>query len=261
MFLSEFLSFGCYQLARCQSHKTHRINPKFNKLSRARQENPHRCVRCNSDVAGVWCCCCWWPPPSHFYLSSFCLSRRITAELSLFEVSGLASNRPAPVLLSSKKAATGTGTPLLSFLFETNPLDESANQRLHVESQPLEIIYDAVSGVSERKFKSQQVKRRLDRPSVACADNCEQHDSVLPAARRPAAGRAHQRHPDEAGAVQGPHIHRSVSQSVSQQHESPVSDEKMSPSSPFFFSIISVSEGLSYFLFQGCCFLFFCFFD
>lgn len=45
--------------------------PKFNKLSRAGQENPCRCVRCNSDVAGVWCCCCWWPPPSHFYLSSF----------------------------------------------------------------------------------------------------------------------------------------------------------------------------------------------
>lgn len=84
----------------------------------------------------------------------FFLSRRITAELSLFEVSGLASNRPAPVLLSSKKAATGAETPLLSFLFETNPLDESANQRLYVESQPLEIIYDAVSGVGEREFKS-----------------------------------------------------------------------------------------------------------
>lgn len=70
---------------------------------------------------------------------------RVTAELSLFEVSGLASNRPAPVLLSSRKAATGAGSPLLSVLFETNPLDDSANQRLHVESQPLEIIYDAVS--------------------------------------------------------------------------------------------------------------------
>lgn len=77
---------------------------------------------------------------------------KITAELSLFEVSGLASNRPAPVLLSSKKAATGTGTPLLSFLFETNPLDESANQRLHVESQPLEIIYDAITVNSMTAF-------------------------------------------------------------------------------------------------------------
>lgn len=73
-------------------------------------------------------------------------SLRITAELSLFEVTGLASNRPAPILLSSRKAATAAETPLLSILFETNPLDESANQRLHMESQPLEIIYDAVSG-------------------------------------------------------------------------------------------------------------------
>ncbi|KAM3611748.1 uncharacterized protein V6R79_023535 [Siganus canaliculatus] len=70
---------------------------------------------------------------------------KLTAQLSLFEVTGLASNRPAPTLLSSRKAATGSGTPLLSILFETNPLDESANQRLHVESQPLEIIYDAIT--------------------------------------------------------------------------------------------------------------------
>uniref|UniRef100_A0A673CPI7 Vacuolar protein sorting 13 homolog A n=1 Tax=Sphaeramia orbicularis TaxID=375764 RepID=A0A673CPI7_9TELE len=69
----------------------------------------------------------------------------------LFEVTGLANNQPAPTLLSSRKAATGAGTPLLCILFETNPLDESANQRLHVESQPLEIIYDAmtVNGMSE----------------------------------------------------------------------------------------------------------------
>lgn len=69
---------------------------------------------------------------------------RITAELSLFEVTGLDNQRSAPTLLSSKKAATA-GTPLLSLLFETNPVDKSSNQRLHVQSQPLEIIYDAVS--------------------------------------------------------------------------------------------------------------------
>ncbi|XP_078809182.1 intermembrane lipid transfer protein VPS13A isoform X3 [Oryzias latipes] len=76
---------------------------------------------------------------------------KITAELSLFEVTGLASNRPAPTLLSSRRAATKTGTPLLIILFETNPLDESADQRFHVSSQPLEIIYDAltVNSVSE----------------------------------------------------------------------------------------------------------------
>uniref|UniRef100_A0A665TPL6 Vacuolar protein sorting 13 homolog A n=1 Tax=Echeneis naucrates TaxID=173247 RepID=A0A665TPL6_ECHNA len=72
--------------------------------------------------------------------------------LSLFEVTGLASNRPAPILLSSRKAATGAGSPLLCILFETNPLDENANQRLHVESQPLEIIYDAITVNSMSMF-------------------------------------------------------------------------------------------------------------
>ncbi|XP_057687082.1 vacuolar protein sorting-associated protein 13A isoform X2 [Corythoichthys intestinalis] len=70
---------------------------------------------------------------------------KLTAQLSLFEVTGLASRRVAPTLLSSKTDGTGTGTPLLSLFFETNPLDQSANQRLFVESQPLEIIYDAMT--------------------------------------------------------------------------------------------------------------------
>ncbi|XP_046904728.1 vacuolar protein sorting-associated protein 13A-like, partial [Hypomesus transpacificus] len=70
---------------------------------------------------------------------------KLVARLSLFEVTGLSSNRVAPTLLSSRKAATVTGTPLLSILFETNPLDASADQRLKVESQPLEIIYDAIT--------------------------------------------------------------------------------------------------------------------
>lgn len=99
-------------------------------------------------------------------------------------------------------------------LFETNPLDESANQRLHVESQPLEIIYDAVSG--SKRVRGSKLKQRLDPFSVTCADNGEQHDGVLPAAGRPAAGRAHQCHTDEAGAVQGPHIHWSVCQLAAQ---------------------------------------------
>ncbi|KAJ3603606.1 hypothetical protein NHX12_028351 [Muraenolepis orangiensis] len=56
---------------------------------------------------------------------------KLKAKLSLFEVTGLAGDHPAPTLLSSRKAATATGTPLLSFLFETNPMDQSADQRLH----------------------------------------------------------------------------------------------------------------------------------
>ncbi|XP_053725885.1 vacuolar protein sorting-associated protein 13A isoform X1 [Synchiropus splendidus] len=99
---------------------------------------------------------------------------RITAELTLFEVTGKANRHPAPTLLSSRKAATGTGTPLLSILFETNPLDESANQRLHVESQPLEIIYDAVTVNSLSAFFMPPDDLQLDELTNATLMKLEQ---------------------------------------------------------------------------------------
>uniref|UniRef100_A0AAQ6A429 Vacuolar protein sorting 13 homolog A n=1 Tax=Amphiprion ocellaris TaxID=80972 RepID=A0AAQ6A429_AMPOC len=99
---------------------------------------------------------------------------KITAQLSLFEVTGLASDRPAPTLLSSRKAATGAGTPLLCILFETNPLDESANQRLHVESQPLEIIYDAITVNSMSAFFMPPDDLQLDELTNATLMKLEQ---------------------------------------------------------------------------------------
>uniref|UniRef100_A0A3P8WHN6 Vacuolar protein sorting 13 homolog A n=1 Tax=Cynoglossus semilaevis TaxID=244447 RepID=A0A3P8WHN6_CYNSE len=87
---------------------------------------------------------------------------KITSQLTLFEITGLASNHPAPTLLSSRKASTGAGSPLLSILFETNPLDETADQRLHVESQPLEIIYDAITVNSMAAFFRPPDDLRLD---------------------------------------------------------------------------------------------------
>ncbi|KAF7652944.1 hypothetical protein LDENG_00089730 [Lucifuga dentata] len=99
---------------------------------------------------------------------------KVTAQLSLFEVTGLASNRPAPTLLSSRKAATGAGTPLLRILFETNPLDESANQRLHVVSQPLEIIYDAITVNSMSEFFMPPDDLQLDELTNATLMKLEQ---------------------------------------------------------------------------------------
>uniref|UniRef100_A0A8C6Q4L2 Vacuolar protein sorting 13 homolog A n=1 Tax=Nothobranchius furzeri TaxID=105023 RepID=A0A8C6Q4L2_NOTFU len=99
---------------------------------------------------------------------------KITAQLSLFEVTGLAADRPAPTLLSSRKAATGAGTPLLCILFETNPLDESANQRLHVESQPLEIIYDAITVNSMSAFFRPPDNLQLDELTNATLMKLEQ---------------------------------------------------------------------------------------
>ncbi|XP_030592859.1 intermembrane lipid transfer protein VPS13A isoform X2 [Archocentrus centrarchus] len=99
---------------------------------------------------------------------------KITAKLTLFEVTGLANNRPPPILLSSRKAAIGAGIPLLCILFETNPLDESANQRFHVESQPLEIIYDAITVNSISAFFRPPDDLQLDELTNATLMKLEQ---------------------------------------------------------------------------------------
>uniref|UniRef100_A0A3Q4HB17 Vacuolar protein sorting 13 homolog A n=1 Tax=Neolamprologus brichardi TaxID=32507 RepID=A0A3Q4HB17_NEOBR len=99
---------------------------------------------------------------------------KITAKLTLFEVTGLANKQPPPTLLSSRKAAIGAGTPLLCILFETNPLDESANQRLHVESQPLEIIYDAITVNSISAFFRPPDDMQLDELTNATLMKLEQ---------------------------------------------------------------------------------------
>ncbi|XP_041957413.1 vacuolar protein sorting-associated protein 13A isoform X2 [Alosa sapidissima] len=69
----------------------------------------------------------------------------VSAQLSSFEVTGLPRNRVAPILLSSRRVAVENHNPLLTLMFETNPLDGSADQKLHADAQPLEIIYDAMT--------------------------------------------------------------------------------------------------------------------
>ncbi|XP_023658646.1 intermembrane lipid transfer protein VPS13A isoform X2 [Paramormyrops kingsleyae] len=70
---------------------------------------------------------------------------KISTQLTFFEVTGLPRHNCSPTLLSSRNVMTEHQNPLLSVVFETNPLDESSDQRLHVESQPLEIVYDAIT--------------------------------------------------------------------------------------------------------------------
>ncbi|CAL8297150.1 unnamed protein product [Gadus morhua 'NCC'] len=99
---------------------------------------------------------------------------KLEAKLKLFEVTGLAGDRPAPTLLSSRKASMATATPLLSFLFETNPMDQSADQRLRVESQPLEIIYDASTVNSMSAFFMPPDDLQLDELTNATLMKLEQ---------------------------------------------------------------------------------------
>lgn len=69
---------------------------------------------------------------------------RFESSVSALEVEGMAQGK-IPRLLSSQTVHSENHTSLFTLMFETNPLDESADQKLRAESQALEIVYDAVS--------------------------------------------------------------------------------------------------------------------
>lgn len=75
----------------------------------------------------------------------FYLLYRFETKINSFEVMGMSREKCIPCLLSSRTVCSENNTSLLSIMFETNPLDEKADQKIRVEAQPLEIIYDAVS--------------------------------------------------------------------------------------------------------------------
>ncbi|XP_062855375.1 vacuolar protein sorting-associated protein 13A isoform X2 [Trichomycterus rosablanca] len=98
---------------------------------------------------------------------------KITALLSSFEVTGLPRDNEAPTLLSPRRVME-EDKPLLSLMFETNPLDAKANQRLHVESQPLEIVYDAMTVNSMSTFFMPPNELQLDEITNATRMKLEQ---------------------------------------------------------------------------------------
>ncbi|GFT91712.1 vacuolar protein sorting-associated protein 13 [Nephila pilipes] len=66
------------------------------------------------------------------------------AKVDSFIVKGVPSGKSVPTIVSSRQFVENN-QPLLNIFFETNPLDESCDQRLHLYTQPLEITYDAVT--------------------------------------------------------------------------------------------------------------------
>ncbi|KAI1239929.1 hypothetical protein IHE44_0011368 [Lamprotornis superbus] len=71
--------------------------------------------------------------------------KQFETKIASLEVTGVSQEKCTPRLLSSRTVYSDESTSLLSIMFETNPLDEKADQRIRIESQPLEIVYDAVS--------------------------------------------------------------------------------------------------------------------
>ncbi|XP_053322855.1 intermembrane lipid transfer protein VPS13A isoform X2 [Spea bombifrons] len=68
---------------------------------------------------------------------------RFEAQIGTLEATGAPHGKSVPCLLTSRNIVKDNSVSLLSLMFETNPLDELADQRLRVESLPLQIIYDA----------------------------------------------------------------------------------------------------------------------
>ncbi|XP_026125478.1 intermembrane lipid transfer protein VPS13A isoform X3 [Carassius auratus] len=99
---------------------------------------------------------------------------KISALLSSFEVSGLPRGKSAPILLSPRRVEGMKDTTLLNLMFETNPLDASADQRLRIESQPLEIIYDAMTVNSMSAFFMPPKDLQLDELTNATLMKLEQ---------------------------------------------------------------------------------------
>uniref|UniRef100_A0A8C2BZ69 Vacuolar protein sorting 13 homolog A n=1 Tax=Cyprinus carpio TaxID=7962 RepID=A0A8C2BZ69_CYPCA len=99
---------------------------------------------------------------------------KISAQLSSFEVSGLPRGKSAPILLSPRHVLGMNDTALLDLMFETNPLDASADQRLRIESQALEIIYDAMTVNSMSDFFMPPKDLQLDELTNATLMKLEQ---------------------------------------------------------------------------------------
>ncbi|XP_026058511.1 vacuolar protein sorting-associated protein 13A isoform X2 [Carassius auratus] len=99
---------------------------------------------------------------------------KISAQLSSFEVSGLPRGKSAPILLSPRHVVGMKDLALLDLMFETNPLDAKADQRLRIESQALEIIYDAMTVNSMSAFFMPPKDLQLDELTNATLMKLEQ---------------------------------------------------------------------------------------
>ena len=70
---------------------------------------------------------------------------RVDARMDRLQVLGLPTGSSVPVMVNSQTQAAMSA--LLAVTFETNPPDGKCDQRVKLNSQPLEIIYDAVSSL------------------------------------------------------------------------------------------------------------------
>lgn len=68
---------------------------------------------------------------------------RIDTLVNKMSIFGHGSGMDLPIIVTS--TTSGDDSPLLSVCFETNPLNDICDQKLRVHTEPLEIVYHAVS--------------------------------------------------------------------------------------------------------------------
>lgn len=73
---------------------------------------------------------------------NFYIIFRVAVNIEQLFVHGLVQDEDIPCIVSSER---GDSSALLDVLFETNPIDKKCGQRLSVKSQPLKVIYDAMT--------------------------------------------------------------------------------------------------------------------
>ena len=69
-----------------------------------------------------------------------CVCYRVLMQIQGFTVFGLKQDSTVPQLVTSKEQDSKA---LLDVLFEKHPLDETCDQRIHVTSKSLKVVYDA----------------------------------------------------------------------------------------------------------------------
>lgn len=99
---------------------------------------------------------------------------RVEASLEHWYVTGLQQQGIIPSLIASKG---NLDSSLLSVLFELNPEDTAVDQLLHVHSQPVEIIYDAVSNTCKYCFYTRCLQCRWS--TGFCCFHCQVIHTVL----------------------------------------------------------------------------------
>lgn len=133
----------------------------------------HPLERCMVNMNCLHCSLCLHdymngPNAPHMNPETFFFPCRVEAALQHWFVTGLQQQGVLPSLMTS---VGDSSSSLLSLVFELNPEENSADQLLRVHSQPVEIVYDAVTTTSRHVTDVKDVCQ-VKLKCVSCGLSC-----------------------------------------------------------------------------------------